>query len=212
MAVIPLPDNSVVLVSAIGNCNGQRIINTWHYRCSVPNVSTNDYSDYIDALTAELIGGTGLISKFRACLPANYTIESLRIQPVFPSRIRYLTTNLVLSGTFPGGFLASAQNMAASVKRVSARIGPVGVGRVQMVLPDGQASGGFLVDVNTYIGKLQDFASAMLDPIITTTPSQNWKPCMFGPNYSGTGNDDLINFEVEPTVRTMHRRTTFLGE
>lgn len=212
MPVIPLPANSVVLVSAVGNCNGQRIINTFHYRMDSAPSASIDYQLYLDALAAELISGTGLITAFRAALPANYTIEKLRIQPVFPTRMRYNSTSLVLSGTFPGGFLATAQNQAASVKRVSGRIGPAGVGRVQMVAPEQQASGGFFVDVNNYLSKLADFGSKFLDVITTITPAMTWVPVLYGPAYSFAGLDDLIDWEVEPTVRTMHRRTTFLGE
>lgn len=208
----PLPDNSVILVTFFGNCNGQRIINTFHYRCSVANVPTTDYSAYMDAFTGVILGATNLVPLFLACMPANYTLEKVRTQPVFPTRLRYISTPLTASGTFPGGFLCNAQNTAASIKRVSGAIGPKGVGRIQCVLPDGQASGGTLIDVNNYISALQDLGGQFLLNVVTTTPTQTWVPTLFGPSYTSTGVNDLINWEVEDTVRTMHRRTSFLGE
>lgn len=211
---MPLPDlaaNTVVLVSFIGNCSNQRIINTFHYRARDAGIPGTQYSAYLDTLFTELTAVGALLSKFRAAMPANYTIEEMRIQPVFPTRQRYISYPLVLSGTWPVD-LNSMQNIAASIKRVTNKVGPAGVGRIQVVPPDGQTFNGSFVNVNGYITALQDLGNTFLDNLTTAAPGQVWIPVLFGPGYAPGTLNDLVNWQVETTVRTMHRRTTFLGE
>ncbi len=214
---MPIPDlasNTVALVSLVGNLNSQRIISTFHYRLSSSPTPGTEYIDYLDKLFAGLDTAGALIPKYLACLTSDYTLERVRIQPVYPTRQRYVQYPLLASGTFgtPVVDKTPNQNLAASVKRVTNFIGSSGVGRVQMPTPNNQTSGGFLVDVNGYVTALQDFGNTFLDDIVTVTPTATWKPCLFGPGYVTTGVYDLVDWEVESTVRTMHRRTTFLGE
>lgn len=211
---MPLPDlaaNTVVLVTFMGNCNGQRIINTFHYRAATAPLPGTPYDSYMNRLFIGLNGIGGLIQRFIDCMSANYTLEGVRLQPVYPTRQRYIYYPLLLSGNFPV-FLATAQNSAASIKRVSNVVGPSGVGRIQMVIPEQQASGGVVVDVNGYVTALQTLGGQFLPAIVTATPTMTWNPCLYGPGYVTTGVCDLVNWQVEDTVRTMHRRTNFLGE
>lgn len=214
---MPLPDlaaNTVVLASFVGNCNGQRIINTFHYRLSTAPTVGVQYDSYMNKLFLQMNAAGAIIDRFCRALTADYTLEKVRLQPVYPSRQRYINYPLTVSGSFnsPSGVLSPNQNMASSIKRVSNAIGPKGVGRIQMILPERQSSGGFLVDVNGYKTALQTLGGNFLDQYTTVTPNATWIPTLYGPGYTTTGINDLVNWEVEDTVRTMHRRTTFLGE
>lgn len=213
MAQPDLAVNTVVLVQLIGNVNGQRIINTFHYRTDTSPAPATSYRLFLDKLFLKLNAANEIIQKYQACMTVDYTLERVRIQPVYPTRQRYVDYPLTISGTFSGGtYLTVAQNLAASIKRVTNFIGASGVGRVQMVMPNGQASGGFIVDVNGYKTALDDFGATFLHQYLTASPVANWIPCLFGAGYVPSGVYDLVDGEVENTVRTMHRRTTFLGE
>jgi len=212
MALPDLPTNSVVLVSFIGNCNGNRIINTFHYRCAVVPAPATEYDNFLDKLFLGINAAGGIIPTFLDTQASNYTLEKVRIQPVYPDRLRYRNYLLLSSGTWAADSQTVNQTSACSIKRVTNYVGQSGVGRVQILVPDGQFSGGNIVDVNGWIAKANIFAVAMGDDVVTAAPVMTWKPCLYGPGYVTTGVYDVVDWEVETTIRTMHRRTNFLGE
>lgn len=211
MAIPDMPDGSVLFVSFRGNLNSQRIISTFHYRPTATFTAGTPYTDYLTAFYGQINGAGNLIESFLDVLGSDYTLEEVRIQPVFPTRLRYASFGAPASGTWVPD-LSSQQNIAASVNRKGILAGRQGIGRVQVPLVDGQASGGFLVDVNGYVTKLNIFATEMLSNVITVTPTATWVPCLGAGATASLGLNDLMSASAESTVRTMHRRTTFLGE
>lgn len=209
--LIPLPTNSIVQLSIFSTLFDQRIINTCRFQFTgVPDPAV-DYRQYLGAMSAQLEIAGGLIEDFKDTYPTNLTVQWYRLQPIWPTRLRYMQF-LVGAGGTSSFAEARTANLAASIRRVSDVIGPGGVGRVQIPVPEATVANGKL-DVDYMNSELTDLANELKQPVVTGAPAATWTPVLFGKNAAGlihTG--EIIDASPEDTVRTMHRRTLRLGE
>jgi len=211
MPTIPLPDNSVVNVQFIGRLNNQQIITLFQYKYQGATSPSTDYETYFDALEAKFAAALGLENRFLDMVGNNYHLDTVRIQAVYPTRMRFKDYPKLGSGTFASASLTS--NLAVSVERYGRTNGRRSIGRVQVPLPDGVYSSGLVSDA-TYQGIVDIFAVVAGSRVSTTGTGTigDWDPVIHH-TYKGQTVTTLVDAYVrKSTVRTMHRRTVGVGK
>jgi len=209
MAALPL--QSVIVVQAWGELCDQTILNSWYYRCltSNPPDPLIDYRQYLDGIKDELVAAGGLEEQYLDALPANYTLMKWRIQPIWPTRLRYKDYERITAGTNQGTSVTA--NLAISVSRFSVQGGRRGIGRLQVpAITEHLLNGKYIA--GGYGAVLQDLADEMkLDINVGGFTPLDLTPVLFNfraPNPTAYHVDETF---VQNTVRTMHRRTVGLG-
>jgi len=206
---IPLPLNSITMVSIFSRLAEQRVINTFHYQFEGTPDPDVDYRDYYASLGAALLDPLGLVGAYLPCCPTDMFVETLRIQTIWPIRQRYVKTVIGSAGTATGG-AAKTANVAMSIRRVSDTIGPQGVGRIQIPLAQDWQVDGY---VDSAAGLAADpLAALMTLPVLGTLEPSTWNPVLFGVTASVAHTSLIIDASLEETVRVMRRRTVRLGE
>ena len=210
MPVTPLSANAQLFVTMRGELNAQRILNTFQYHLVGTPDPLLDYHDYLDVFLTAFGGAGGMIEKYMQCMPANYVLDRVRLQPTYPVRLRYGDYVMGTTGEFANS--AKTSNLAASIRRVTDVLGRRGVGRVQMPLPEDTFLEGKLSDADGYVTDLGVFGVQMLEPITTVSPAAVWEPVIFTVVGGIASTGVLIDAVPEDTVRVMRRRTVRLGE
>jgi hypothetical protein len=208
MPIIPLPDVSTINVQMFGTCEGQRIINLFQYELtSIPNPGI-DYSNYLNGLSAAIIAPGGLFDSFMGASANNYELDFIRLQPVYPQRLRFIDYPQSAFGT--SGSNATTANIAASIERFSRTGKRRGIGRVQIVVPAGVFDGGVIVN-GAYLTKLGTLAAVIPLQLNSTSPLLTTQPVLRNTANPQPLSEPVEGTALKTTVRTMHRRTVGLG-
>jgi len=190
-----------------GQCNGQRILNTFGYvAAEIGSAAVKldaAYTQILDKLT-----GVGSIeAHLIAVSSANYTLDRITVQLVKPDRWMPATRTINLPGALPDA--AQTQNVAASIERRGIRARRTNVGRIQVMIPQGEDyinAGLLMVD---YKGELNGLAGAMLEKIEFGVGG-NLYPAIWPAGVIGDY-APIVATRVQDTVRVMRRRTVGLG-
>lgn len=210
MAVIPMPDNSTLNLSFVGELSGQAIVTTFQYfpdPGSSSNPATN-YTFYLDAFLTEIFNSNALLQDYLAVMPDNYNFSFAQAQLVRPFRLRYLRRALALTGTW--GADASTPNVAASIERHTDDAIRRGVGRINTPVPDGVYADGVITSA-PFLAEMGDLGVEMLKDVVTTVPAFTWNPVISTVNQGLAYVGVLSGFDAKETVRTMSRRTVGRG-
>src|SRR4026207_2159038 len=101
--------NDLFNVQIRGTVFGQRVMLThWYALSNIVGAPPSELTASL-ALGNELIvgGSADLVSPYAACLPPDYTFDSLRVQKVAPVRFRFVNAAIVGTGTHASGTEAS---------------------------------------------------------------------------------------------------------
>lgn len=213
-----MPDavvNDVLLITYKGTAAGQRILLTTTYKITVvptPMDANVFVNAAIDAVRAGVGGGDLVETKYRACLPPEYELDSIRGQIIAPNRRVYAEQ---LRGV-PGTHLDTMEtaNLAAVITLRTAfagrnqvgnkHIGPLPSAGAVMVL--GELTG-------AYKALLTTLATALMSNIVPVGIAAVARPVIYHADGAVPPNTDWVESAIiGETVRVMRRRTVRLGE
>lgn len=207
-AAVPLPNNSIVNVQMFGSLNAQTIITLFQYQNINPSDPNDEYTVPLNKLYTELTAAGKLFDAYLDVMPSNYTLDFIRMQPVYPQRIRFIDS--VRNDPGANAAAASTSNLAASIERFGVVGGRRAVGRIQLPIPDGKYTGGNITN-GGYIGIMVDLITQMVAKPVTNTPSITWNPVIHNLANPQPLTVDVTGGILKESVRTMHRRTVGLG-
>lgn len=199
-----------VRVQFRGRCFGQRIILDLGYRVSVgnPGITTRAALNAINQAVAN--GLNNPVDAYLACLPAQYTLESVRSQIVKEARSAFndLVFAPARAGTNPGGATVSCDSAAIVRRTALAGRNQVSVLKVGPC-PDGASAAGILTP--EYRALLGAFGSTTLATFIAGATQLTLVPTILAPDGTHT-NRDLESLDIGATSRVMRRRVVGNGE
>jgi len=208
MPLIPLPPNSCVRIQVWSTLAGQAIINGFDYRIlSVPDPLT-DYSQYMMSLGNAFGAPGGMLAKLRDVYPNNLVVNMLRLQPIFPTRLRFVDFPMDLNGTGSGP--AQTANVAASMERWARAGGRKAIGRISVPVPGASYDQGILND-DPFLIKWDILAAKMLEVIASLGPTATYNAVILNPIDPNTVPREIEGTVGKRTVRVQRRRTVGLG-
>jgi len=207
-AIQPLIAGSIVNVTIRTELFGQRIMNLFQYYPIGTIDPDVEYVEYLSNLGTNLQALDGLIDKWSACVPSTITDIVLRLQVIYPARLRYLDQNVAVTGGTGAGITT---NLAASVTRRSWLPGRVGVGRVQIPISPELVVGGMIEPGGALFADLEALAAEMLNPVPDPALTVTWQPVL-STGDPITPQHALMSADAQDTARVMRRRTVRLGE
>jgi len=194
------------LVTFEGEANGQLILNTFWYRLS-SEVTPVHKGEACDEIQSELSNAGGLIDDFIACMPGQYTLNNVWVQPIDP--VRYVKS-IYPKGTIGGsGIVGETPNIAGVITRRGSAATKKALGSLHLLLPtavtvmnDGLIEAAHKTKMNTLADEMEK----------NLTPANNniYVPCLRnGPLPSEY--HDIGECFAQDTVRVMRRRTVRVG-
>jgi len=205
-----LEAGNILEVSWRGLSMGQRILMVQHFVFTGAGIADQTVPAATLAL-AEAFATTGtsptMTNALRALMPTNYTLETLRVQRVWPERsvITEVAPNQL--GLFAG--TASVPNDTAAISWRTAKAGrnQVGVTKIGPLPTDAAVDG---LVTNAYTGLLEALANAILTPEDIAAVGGTLFPVIW--HAPGGTSDQKTTYVTKLEARTMRRRTVGRGE
>lgn len=202
--------NDIVEVSYRGQCEGQLILNIWHYQVSGSTSQSSDIADnttlaqFLRAQTQEF----QITKEYLDLHPINYTLDFVRAQKIWPTRSRYGQSFSGLAGFWPT--VSNNTNTAATITKQGTGGNRWSTGSIHIgpIAQDGHDRGNL---TDPIMAAMDSFAQAYR--LTFTTPANNitYRPVIYNPGR--TPNFELVlALLYQPEVRTMRRRTLGLGK
>ena len=201
----------VTALSFVGRCNGQRVLNTVHYRMAVA-WSQATIQAYLAAFVNRIYiaGASDLTTPFLDCLSADYGLEKIRAQVIWPVRYRSYDFATALIGGQVGN--STAQNAAGVLTKKADLAGRSKIGSLHLGgLSQADYSAGLLtLGLKTRMATL---GNALIQSVFDgANPGRN-DPVIYHPGANANPKtDDIIEFFVQNEVRTQRTRTIGKGE
>lgn len=195
------------LITFVGDCLNQRIINTFWYGVSTI-IGTPDSNAFADEIRAALIASGGLRQKFLAVTPQNYTLQFMWIQRVDSPRL----LKKIYPDNSPGTWAVDtdAANIAGTITRRGDLAIKKAIGSLHVMVstdPTSILAGELGITLN---GLFNTLANEMLDSLNLATLGQLFPIIRNGSDVAAY--QAVTSVTVHPEVRTMRRRTLRLGE
>ncbi len=207
MGVLP---NSVVQVTYKGLYENNVMMMVLNYKVLSNDSAVSYLSDLNSIITkfADTAAGT-ILTLYRALLPANYTITTIRAQQVRPTRQLFMEdSGLALLGMHATE--AASGNLAATITRVSLAAGRKGVSTLHVgPLPDGAKDYGSLDP--TYKAAMASLAQALINDVVIAAPSMVLAAQILHPVGAAVPSTQIETYRLGDTIRTMRRRTLGVG-
>lgn len=205
-----LLNNDVVEMTMRGDVFGQQIIMTHHYVCigdaPVINSIFTDLDKFLDAW--DLLGLVNVRAPYLACLPATYTLRSIRAQRIKATRSAYKELTIAGgAGTNANPATVACDSAGLAMRTFVAGRGHVGTKRIGPV-PDGGSAAGLLT--GAYQGLLAVLGGKLIQAFVPATLGLTAAPCLFNRD---TGAVDIIqDFRVSPESHVANRRVVGRGK
>jgi len=201
----------ITAVSFVGDCNGQRILNTIHYRMTSA-WSQATISAYYTAFFNQIkpTGAFDICSTFLDILSQDYTLADMRIQVVYPVRFRSALFHIGAVGTVNDS--CSAQNVAMSIEKFTELSGRSQVGRIHVGgLGSTAYNAGFVAGPTRIKGAL--WTDKLFLPVFEDLGPGDNRPVLYHPKANANPKyNDIVGFNVKDTLRTQRTRTVGKGE
>lgn len=201
--------NQIYLVTLKGTLNQQTIMNTFHYRIFNMPAGGQTVAQVYVHLEDYFEAAGGIIEKYLACLPTNYSLDVMWVQCVGPTE-RYVKTTALqgLDGTGVGE--ARTSNLAGVITRTTEKSGRSQVSALHLPIggDDTWLAGGSLQPAvrlamaalcTELVKDTGDPPNLVLDPVIYHGP----------PPFAAA--DFIVKAVPQDTARVMRRRTVGLG-
>lgn len=203
--------DDVVEVSFRGTLYGQRILTVLHY--AVVTTTAGSTIDQLQAIAVSMNAGTGSqdpVGKMLALQSNDYTCDYIRAQVVSPTRSIYVQAANGNAGLV--GDIAATPNIAMSFTKRGFDGGRKSIGRLQLAgVPAINISQGKW-DTTGLAGAIGDFIDALKNSFTPAGVAVTITPVIFNPTAPSPHYQAIWTWTVNDEVRTMHRRTLFLGE
>lgn len=206
MPAINIGDN--VLVTVLGDLNGQRTMSQFGYVVSA--MTGIQYDNIVfPLLRDQLCAANGLMDKFFACLPSNWSPGVMWIQTIRPFRFRKLVH--VINNTGPkSDYVANTSNLAGTITRRGDVANRKNISTLHVPCPTTEewidAADFGLEAINAY--------AALCQKIILTQTTVGNVVSFAASIIAGPNSNDAIplTFAYPPgNVRVMRRRTKGVG-
>ena len=201
----------VIEVSFRGTLFGQRILNILHYVVSVTGAGQDNFQlEEIAQDMATSAISNPIIPAWLASVGAEYTMDEVRAQRVYPTRTIYQRSLVDLAGTHADPCLTA--NIAVSIQKRGLVSGRTGNGRMQLggIPRSGMVDGS--IDVAGYGALVSSLRNALALNQTTSVTPVTIQPCIFNPLAAAPKYQLISSWLVQTTLRTMHRRTLLVGE
>lgn len=196
-------------VSFRGQCFGQRIILVSTYRCrTAPDASQTLQSVLADILTSVQVGGNRDIqTPYLACLPAEYTLDSVRAQWIAPTRSAYRDNVVGAPGTHESAATVANDSAALTLRTDNSGRDQVATHHIGPA-PDAVSANGLIV--LGYRLLVQTLGVAMIADIPPALSTGVFEPVIR--HRSDGSYDNLSGIRVGLQSRVQRRRTVGIGE
>jgi hypothetical protein len=201
--------NDVIEMSQRGLFNGQVILNVWHVFVESGVSGASDIADNYSLAQyyASLVAPTEPIGRYLTLLPADYILQRIRAQKIYPTRSTYAEQDVSLVGTAVGVADHSAtcavftkQGLTGTRRAIgSMHIGPMPA----LAAHNGILDGGYETQLNNY-------ASTWRTSFVVPANSTRYRPCIYNPGVVPPF-QSINNTIVQTTARTMRRRVVGRG-
>jgi hypothetical protein len=197
--------NSILQLSFNGQVLGQQTLTVLNYKLRSP-VSIDDGKIALDQFLTIVMGAGQLYEAYLACLSRDYFAVSVTAQWVLATRHAYVRRLSATNGSVESDVLGP--NAAFTIERRTEVAGPSGRGITHMggVPQSFMASGSLSGDGSVAYTAL---GVKMVAPI-TTVSTYIFDPVLVRKAAIATS-PIIVSADVNPNVRTMHRRTVGLG-
>lgn len=195
----------------VGRCNQQRIMLNLDYEITALTGSTSDILLSDDLCERVTQAGADLLeTDFLNTMPANYVLDEVTAQKIYPDRFRMSKNTRGLAGNLANDALTSNVNAVITLycelsgrKYISNKhVGPAPT--TAGWIDDGLVTVGYKAVLNTLKTKFLD-AIVVLGWYTAT-------PVIFHQGDAFPKSDYIVGGTVQDTVRIMRRRTVGLGE
>lgn len=208
-------NNSIANLTFFANVNGQRVMNSFGYQCTLTG-GVQPADSVTQAFFAALAYGD-LEDAWRACVGTDVTLSEAWFQILFPARIRKTVLERNLAGTYPS--TTNRQNTQACISRHGVTAARHANGGIHLVLPDNGAMDTVATDgllTAAYKTILQTLATQMLSAVNTVVggSTYNWAPGIINPDPQNPvilSFTKIVQTNVQDEARTMSRRTVGRG-
>lgn len=204
---MPINAGEIIEVVYEGTLLGQKILNTLHYKVTVPS-GTPSVLTALGFFGATFTGGSvSPTLAFLNCLPQNYTLDRIRFQKITAPRSIASYKNIGLPGTRPVNVESSNQAIVISKRAEVAGRHNIGslhlAGVAQQDMDMGKVGFSLLAQMSILASKMANLVPATGDPLEAVPVILN----RLNPALS----ELLYQPYPQTTVRTMRRRTVGLG-
>lgn len=212
--------NDLFLITAEGNCFGQKVILTHGYRVEGVNPGLSE-SIVTQAMLLKLQAGGGGGDQFQteylACLPPDYNLQRWTAQKFYPIRFRRYFATINVAGTHAGstetanlaGTITFATVLAGRSQIATKHIGPLAFDATTM------GDGSLTLAMQTLLNNLAiKMEAALLDPSIglIAKPIIIHRQLDADGHVVGYSSTDIWTHQVGDTVNVLGRRTVRRGE
>lgn len=206
------PINSILEFRVKSLINDQECLTVLHYVVdTVSSLSSSGAEEtaFLDAMDTG--GSNALIDKYLQTMSTDATVHQLDAQFVFPVRLVNVGQTVEETGIHDSP--CNNQNIAAVITRRTYLAGRSQVSDIHMPgVPDDKIASGFITD--DWILKYADVLTKMLLQVVPATGGGKYNPVIWhrkgtiiGANYNF-----ITSGVVQPTSRTMRRRTVGIGK
>lgn len=205
---MPLAVSDIIQITAFGLKDLQNVLNTWHFRCITAPSTGTEAANLFD-LADHLFDDPGGVyfDEFLACMPDDYTLQSVRAQRVAPTRTAYAEALVVTAGTNVQIPIDSA-NLTWVLIKQSAMPGRRGKGTQHLLLPSHEWMTNGLLNANG--GAVRTAYANLLSAVQSPPFGGVYQPVIYHPNFSPNFSD-ITHVTIKQEIRTMRRRTVGRG-
>ncbi len=188
---------------------GQRMLNTFRYRLETLGTAVTT-DDIYNNMATLLASGGNMSQKYLAAVPSQVQLVSRDYQRVWPTRVRKKIDSALVNGTWVNA--GSATNSAVSIERYAEEATRHGIGRVQLPASNSaiDVTGGVITNAG-YTTVLQTFATQMNVALTLPVVGSTMKPILQSRAAPASFVYE-IGTSVQPTLRSMRRRTVGVGK
>jgi len=204
--------NQVYRVTFNGFLHNQRTMTTFYYKLlDLPGAGGN-HDDASNDLNTRIATAGDLQSLYRACCPSNWTLDSLWIQLIYPTRVRKIVYNKNLAGT--GANASTVTNVSASITRTGVLAARNQVGGIRVPISPADCAAGLLTTTPfANLGAL----SVKMKALYGAAADWWWSPGFMSkvpgqqPNERIPAFTEMYAAFPQETSRVVRRRTVGLG-
>lgn len=206
---MPVATGDLIQVSWRGVAFGQRIMLVRNYRVTgsggLAQPTSQTLGQIIDAI--QVGGDVDITAPYLACLPVQYSLQTIRVQVIKPIRSAMAERSYALAGTNANA--ATTANIQAAITFRTAnggrnQVSTIKVGPVSTL----NALNGLIT--NGFAGTLSGLATAMMQTISVDPPGITITPIIW--HAPGDTYDAIVSSIIQPQARVMVRRTVGRGE
>lgn len=199
----------IIEMAYVGQCEGQRVMNVWHYVVLSSTSQASDIADnaslagYIKAMNSE-----GQIThEYLDCLPSNYNLDYVRAQKIAPTRSQHARSLAGFAGT--SGFVANNTNTCAVITKQGQTGTRRAIGSMHLgPLPEGSMDLGFISE--TQIQRIDNFIQQFRNQQTVPVNNITYRPVIYNPG--ATPNHQFISgYLYQTEIRIVRRRTVGQG-